>query len=248
MADLLGSGARRSQSTTARPSLEKATATHEQAEAFLRRLFEGRPYLRQLFNKICADGCPSEKFGTLLYSVCLISSFEADPEYFPLGAELLLNSRNISKAQLKTLPKKLRTIADMIDTLNATIFAPANDIKWASFDAQRQNARDYMIRRYESLPGYLRNYSLHLERFSKFTRQSVKRLTLSHVHAVRLIRYVEDRTGSPHYADLSSLLEEGWLVAGRTESSPRFLSVEGLTKLYQRWADTMCGPRRTAGQ
>jgi hypothetical protein len=47
----------------------------EQTEAFLQHLFEGRPYLEGLFRKICADGCPAEKFGTLLYTVSLISSF-----------------------------------------------------------------------------------------------------------------------------------------------------------------------------
>jgi hypothetical protein len=159
-----------------------------------------------------------------------------------------LHSRDISKAQLKALPKKLRTIADMIDKLNSTVFAPANDIKRAPFDAQRQIARDYMIRRYESLPGYLRVYSWHLESFSKLSRQTAKRLTMGHVLAIQAIRYVEDRTGSPHYADLSNLLEQGWLVAGRTEITPRFLSAEGLTKLYRRWADAICGPRRTSRQ
>ncbi|HWY53078.1 MAG TPA: hypothetical protein VNZ03_01365 [Terriglobales bacterium] len=248
MSDLPESGESGSTSTTATPSLVRETHIREQTEAFLQRLFEDRPYLEELFRKICGDQCAAEEFGTLLYTVSLISSFRADPKYSSPGQELLLNSRNISKAQLKALPKKLRNMADMIDKVNATIFAPANDIKLAPFDAARQIARDYMIRRYESLPGFLRVYSCHLERFSKFSRQTVKRLTLGHVLAIQLIRYVEDRTGSPHYADMSNLLEQGWLVAGRTESAPSFLSEEGLTKLYQRWADAICGPRRTSRQ
>jgi hypothetical protein len=229
-------------SNTSAPSLKNASDMREQTERFLQRLFEGRLYLEELFSKICADGCPAGEFGTLLYSVSLISSFRANTEHFPSGTELLLHRRDISKAQLKALPKKLRTMADMIDTLNATIFALSNDIKLAPFDAQRQIAREYMIRRYESLPGYLRVYSWHLERFSKFSRQTVKRLTMGHVLTIHVIRYVEDRTGSPHYADLSNLLEQGRLVAGRTESAPRFLSAEGLTKLYQRWGNAICGP------
>jgi hypothetical protein len=102
----------------------------------------------------------------------------------------------------------MRAMADIIDSLNGTIFAPANDIKLAPYDAQRQTAREYVIRRYETLLGLLCVYSLHLERFSKFGARLVKRLTLGHLDAIRLVRYVEDHTGSPHYGDISNLLEQ----------------------------------------
>jgi hypothetical protein len=134
-------------------------------------------------------------------------------------------------------------MADMIDTLNTTILGPANDIKLAPYDVKRQIARECMIRRYESLPGYLRVYSWHLERFAKFAVQMTKRLTLGHLHSIQLVRYVEDHTGFPHYEDLSGLLEQGWLVVAKTKNAPSFLSTEGLTKLYQRWANKVCGPR-----
>ncbi len=225
--------------TPAGPSREGAARLREGTEAFLKQLFADGHYLELSFGKICADGCSQEEFGTLLYATCLGGS-----PHFPRGWKRLVNSGNISKSQLKALPKKMRAMADTIDSLNATILAPANDIKLAPYDAQRQPAREYMIRRYETLPAVLRIYSWHLERFSKFAKRTAKRLTLIHLHVIGLIRYVENQTGSPHYEDISNLLEQGWRVAGKTETTPRFLSTAGLTKLYQRWAGPVCGPRR----
>jgi hypothetical protein len=243
-ADLLQKTDALAASVTATPSLEKWASVRKETKAFLPRLFANGYCLEESFRNICADGCSAEEFGTLLYGMCLISAYRANSRYFPRGQELLVNSRDISKAQLRALPKKLRTMADMIDKLNATVLAPANDIKLAPYDAQRQIAREYMIRRYETLPGLLRIYSWHVERFLPIARKIAKRLTIGHVHAVEIVRYVEDRTGSPHYEDMSNLLEHGWLIIGKTKIAPRFLNVAGLTKLYQRWADVLFGPRR----
>src|SRR5437879_4133718 len=116
-------------SVTPTPSLEKWAGVRKEAKAFLERLFANGHHLEESFRTICAEGCPAEDFGTFLYGVCLISSFRANPSYFARGRELLVHSGNISKAQLRALPKKLRTMADMIDELNSTPLAPANDIK-----------------------------------------------------------------------------------------------------------------------
>jgi hypothetical protein len=246
MLDALDSGESAPPATPVEPLVAISARLREGKEEFLKRLFASGHYLEESFRKICADGCSAEELGTLLYIMCLISSFRANSRYFPRGQERLVNSGNISKSQLKALPKKMRAMADTISSLNGTILAPANSLKLAPNDAQRQIAREYMIRRYETLPGLLRVYSWHLERFSKFCDQTAKRLTSGHVHAIQLIQYVEDQTGSPHYEDMSNLLEQGWRLAGRTESTPRFLSTEGLTKLYQRWAEAVCGRRRTS--
>jgi hypothetical protein len=253
-ADLLRKTDALAASVAATPSLEKWASVRKETKAFLQRLFASGHYLEESFRNICADGCPAEEFGALLYGMCLISSFRANSRDFPRGQELLVNSRDISKAQLRALPKKLRTMADMIDKLNATSLAPANELRWiyppanelrlAPHDVQRQRNREYMIGRYNTLPGLLRIYSWHVERFLPIARKIAKRLTIGHVHAVEIVRYVEDRTGSPHFEDISGLLENGWLIVGETESAPRFLSVDGLTKLYQRWADALCGPGR----
>jgi len=103
--------------------------------------------------------------------------------------------------------------------------------------------REFMIRQYGVLPQVLRTYSWQLERFPKVARRIAKRLTSDHLHAIYLIRYVENSTGSPHYGAVANLLEQGWLVAGYSKKAPSFLSLEGLTKLYQRWGNVICGPR-----
>jgi hypothetical protein len=134
---------------------------------------------------------------------------------------LLVNSGGISKAQLRALPEKLRTIADLIDKLNATALSPANDIKWAPYARERQIAREHMIRRYQTLPGLLRVYSWHLERFREFARRTAKRLTGGHLMAIELVRHVENRTGSPHYREVSELLEQGWTNRRTSRKSPQ---------------------------
>jgi broad specificity phosphatase PhoE len=92
------------------------------------------------------------------------------------------------------------------------------------------------------LPGMLNVYSSHLKRFTKIARNTVKRLTMAHVSALRVIHYVEYRTGSPRYADMAELLEQGCLIAGKQENVPRFITAEGLAKLYQRWGKAVRPP------
>lgn len=174
---------------------------------------------------------------------CLYSTLRRSPRHPALGEKRLSDLQEISRSRLRTLPKKIRAAADTIDTLNKSIFAPANEIRLAPYNVERKFEREHMIMRYETLPGVLKVYALHLERFLKPAARLVKRLTLGQMDAVRLIRYIEDHTGSPHHEDISNLLEAGWRVAGRTESTPRFLSTEGLSKLYQRWAGAVCKPK-----
>jgi hypothetical protein len=249
----LGKNQRQRNAMSDAPEKEKSAVPADSAarlrkakNAFLERLFAHGYRFEESFSKVCDDGCSREEFGKLLYVVCLTWSFRTDSLHLPRAQKRLVNSGNISKSQLKALPKEMRAIADTIDSLNATSLAPARDIKMAPYDAKRQMVREYMIRQYETLPWLLRVYSSHLENFSKSAIRTVKRLTLAHLLAVKLVRYVEDQTGSPHYVDLSNLLEEGLRVAGGTESTPRFLSTAGLTKLYQRWAESAGGPRRAA--
>jgi hypothetical protein len=233
-------------------SLQNSDLVRRAAKVFLRQMFAGRPYIQESFHKICADGFPTEEFGVLLYSTCSICAYRSGPRHYQTGRKLLANSGDISKAQLKALPKKLRVMADMIDKLNATVFAPAVELKLMASapnmkltpdEARKKAARDYMIRRYETLAGLLRVYSFHVERQQKSARQMGKRLTVGKLHAIGLVRGVENSTGAPHYTEMSALLELGWRLAAGTENAPSFLSVEGLTKLYQRWANSICGPR-----
>jgi len=225
------------------PRVERAGRLRDETEAFLRQVFAQGRHLEEAFRRICDDGCSREEFGMLLYVHCLVSSFRAHPLYFPGDRGRLVNSGNVSRSQLKATPRKIRAMADTIDSINGTILAPANALKLVAYDASRQVPREHLIRMCETLPGLLRFYSWQLERVSKFAARAVKRLTPGHVNALELVRYVDDGTGSPHYDDVSNLFEEGWRVAGRTEEVPPYLSTAGLAKLYQRWATTVCGPR-----
>jgi hypothetical protein len=225
------------QSASASTKSEPPARPCQEMNAFLKLLFGRASHLEESFQRVCDAGCSQEEFGLMLGYQLMVWGVRG---LCPRGQERLADLPNISKRQLKGLPNKIQDMADTIESLNGTIYAPAHDIKLAPYDAEREIAREYLIRQYEILPGVLRVYAVELERFSKLTARLLKRLTLDQVDAVRLVRYVEDHTGSPHYEDVSILLEAVWRMARKTEA--RFLSTDGITKLYQRWAKSVCGP------
>jgi len=212
-------------------------SVRENTDTFLRKLFANGAYLEKCFRKICDSGCPRDEFGQLLWATCMLMSVQNVP---------LFNGGNLTKAQLRGLPKRLRAMADIIKALNATPLAPGNEMNmmpYAPQGSRAQAARDYLVQRYEMLPGMLNVYSYHLERFTKIARKGLKRLTRAQVLVIRVVRHVEDCTGSPRYGELSELLEQGCLIVGRQESAPKFLTAEGLAKLYQRWGKAVCAPK-----
>src|SRR5579859_5117206 len=213
----------------------KASVAQRGTEAFLRKLFANGPHFEETFSKICDSGCPRLEFGQLLWATCLMISFRTTP---------LINAGDLTKAQLKGLPKRIQTLAGIIKRLNASPLAPSNEVLFmpdAPEGTRAKAARDYLVKRYEMLPGMLMVYSYHIERFKKIAQSKVKRLTTSHLHAIRLVHYVEDHTQGPRYAELAELLEQGCLIAGKAESVPKFLTAEGLAKLCQRWGSTVRG-------
>src|SRR5205823_2321203 len=145
-----------------------------------------------------------------LWATCRCISVGATP--------LLSGNGTTSKAQLKKLPTKIQLWADIIDSVNATPLAPAIDIRMAPYDADREAIREYTIRRYENLPGLLRLYALHLEKWLEFWRKTAKRLTIAQVQTIRLLRFVEGHTDGPHYEDMANLLEQGFFIAARKQS------------------------------
>jgi len=81
----------------------------------------------------------------------------------------------------------------------------------------------------------MKMYSFHLERFSEFSRSIFKRRRFMHFETLRLLLYVKESTDRPHYEDLSTLLNAGFLaIKGKEADIPRFFSSEGLAKLSQR--------------
>ncbi len=209
------------------------SAGRDKSELFLRKLCANGPHSAHCFRKLCDLGCPRDRFVQLLWATCVFTSSNYGP---------LLHGGNLTKAQLRALPKKLRDVADMIKTLNATPLGPANESNLAArapHGSTAQISRDYLILRYEMLPGMLYVYAHHMERFTKIARRSAKRLTIGHITVISLLHFVKKYTGSPRYDDLSELLEQGCRMEGNKQTAPTFLSTEGLAKLYQRWGNAV---------
>jgi hypothetical protein len=199
-----------------------------EVSVFLKRLFARGKVYEELFNSICKAGCDAETLGGLLFAVCTIAV--ANREGF-------LDLGDMSAAQLKRLTKDLRSLADLVERVNRTRLNPAIDILVAPPDPDRGPIRKHVASLYDRLPGIMRAYSFHLERFSKFTKALLKRLTFVHFLTLRLLLYIEESTGSPRYENMSDLLTGGFLVAGGAEDAlPKFFSGDALAKLKQRTA------------
>jgi hypothetical protein len=180
---------------------------------------------------LCNAGCQKEDFAGLLFAVCTVAPLQ------PFRTNLI-DLSGVSKAELKRLPKALRSLADLIRRVNETPLAPAHDllphIPTDSKEPRHMKAQ-MVVRFYRMLPGIMFAYGTHLERFAKFNRRMLKRLTSNHLHTMRLLRYVEECTGSPKYEDLANLLTQGFLAAGGPEDSiPKFFTADALAKLHQR--------------
>ena len=196
--------------------------------AFLRGLFARGKVYDELFNSICRAGCDAETLRSLLFGVCTIAVADRGG-FIHLG--------EISTAQLKRLTRDLRLLSDLVERVNRTRLNPKYDILAARASADRDSIRKHVAYLYDKLPFTMRVYSVHLERFSKFSKALLKRLTFLHFETLRLLLYVQERTGSPRYDDMSNLLTAGFVVAGGSESAvPKFFSADALAKLKQRTA------------
>ncbi len=194
--------------------------------AFLKKLFARGKIYEGLFNNICNAGCDPETLGGLLFAICTIAV--ADQGGF-------LDPGDLSMAQLKRLTRDLLSFADLVERVNRTRLNPKLDILAAPPDTSRDPIRMHMVYLYDKLPFIMRVYSFHLGRFSKFSKALLKRLTFGHIETLRLLLYIEERTGRPRYDDMSNLLTTGFLVAGGDEDGiPDFFSADALAKLKQR--------------
>jgi hypothetical protein len=216
-----------------KPPDQGSSAFLNSSRSFLKKLFQSAPHFEQCFREICNSGCPEEEFGPLLYATCLLITFRNVP---------LLDAANLTKAQLRGLPKRLRSIAQTIKLLNATLLAPATEMKImpnAPKGSRAQAARDYLVLRYETLPNMLNVYALHLERFTRISRQMLKRLTTGQLYALRVVHCVKKYTKRPRYEAVAELLTQGCSIVAGPDSVPDFLTAEALTKLYQRWREAL---------
>jgi hypothetical protein len=191
------------------------------------KLFAEEDRCEELFHKVCDAGCEREVLAGLLFAVSTLAVGQhegwAKPETF-------------STTQVKKIATELRWLATSVKQLNNTQLNPKYDLLWAAPDPMRDEVRKIVARFYDMLPGIMMTYSFHLERFLKFRRLSLKRLTLTHANTLELLRYVQEKTGGPRYEDLSNLLNAGFLVAGGSEKKiPKIFSADALSKLKQRW-------------
>jgi hypothetical protein len=193
---------------------------------FLVRLFTMGGYCEELFRKLCREGCSDEELAGLLFAVCTIAVADRSG---------LIDLGKISMPQVRRLAKDLQSLAGLVRRVNETSLNPKLDILAAPTDVSRDPVRKYIARLYDMLPETMMVYSVHLDRFSRFNRALLKRMTITHLNALRLLLYIEERTGSPRYEDISNLLTAGFLAArGADRDIPKLFTAEALAKLKQR--------------
>lgn len=192
---------------------------------FCEKLFLEKRYCKELFRKLCAEGCSEASLADLLFAVCVMADKVPDR---------LIDS-DISSADLKRLVRDLQSTADLVRRVNKTPLHPKKHFLWMSPDPNRDPERQYASRMYDILPGIMRVYALHLERFSMFLSARLKRLTYGQIATLQLLLYVERSTGGPRYEDASNLLTAGFVAAGGTENNiPKYFTADALAKLMQR--------------
>jgi hypothetical protein len=199
----------------------------QHVDRFLGKVFENN-FEKQVFQKLCDAGCSPEYLGGLLFAVNVFALME------PRG---FLDCGDLTNSQLSRLISSLRSLADQVEHVNKTRLCPKIDLLAAPPDARFDPMRKRVVRLYEMLPFIMRLYSRHLERFSKFSRVIMKRLTRTHLQTLRLLLYIEESTGSPRYDDTSNLLTSGFLALRRHDDDiPKFFTADALAKLKQRTA------------
>ena len=195
-------------------------------DLFLKKLFAQGNFYERLFNKITKAGCDRETLAGLLF---FVSMRARQKEFFDPG--------DVTTADLKRLGRDLRSLADLVERVNLSPLNPQLDILAAPPDPNRDAIRKHVGSLYGQLPFAMRAYSLHLERFSKFRKTLLKRLTPVHLETLRLLLFVEENTRRPRYEEISDLLTGGFLAAGGAEDKiPEFFSADALPKLKQRTA------------
>ena len=163
--------------------------TRKRIDGFLRNLFVEGNYCEELRHQLCKDGCSADDLGGLLFAVCTITRGYADG---------LIDLGEPSAKELKELVRDLGSLANLVDRGNRSPLNPKFDLLALPSDLDKNPLRKHVARLYDMLPGLMRAYSFHLQRFAKFRRALLKRLTPAHFETLRLLLYIEESTGSPH--------------------------------------------------
>ncbi len=129
-----------------------------------------------------------------------------------------------SKAELNQYVRKLRDSAAIVNRIAETAWKPQLEILAYPPDPEKEALRDMLIRLYDRLPQVLELYACQVERFWKLQRALMKRRSVLHDKTRHLLLYVEGKTGSPCYEDVSNLLNTGFLAAGVTKTKSQSFS------------------------
>ena len=136
--------------TSPEPAEESPKAnTHKHRDDFLKKLFAEGEYCKELFRKLCKEGCSDEDLASLLFVVCTISVGDRKG---------LIDLGRISMPQVRRLAKDLRSLAELVDRVNKTSLNPKLDLLAAPTDANRDPTTKvgdsplrYASRHYESV-------------------------------------------------------------------------------------------------
>ena len=164
--------------------MERSAKTQKYIVDFQSNLFIEGEHCEELFRKLCNRGCDDEALAALLFAICTIAVADSQG---------VLPRISFSAAQVKQLAIDLRSLSVSVDRINNSPLNPKYDLLWAPPDATRDLGRNYLARRYDTLPGLMMVYSFHLERFFQFTRSQVKRMTSTHFCTLQLLSYTSKR-------------------------------------------------------
>jgi hypothetical protein len=170
-------------------------------------------------------GCSEEELISFLFQASSAASRQPGP-FFDRGG--------FSAIQLERLTTQLTRNASLVEEVNRTWLNPALDQRFAPKDPRRDEARAQMAALYDRLPVVMRVYAAHSRQLVKVRRAVFKRMKYAHYHALKLLHYIENKTGSPRYEVADSLLQAGFAVLDPEAATPEFFSADALTKLYQR--------------
>ena len=199
---------------------------------FLQKLFT-RARAEEQFSRLCESGCAKNDLAILLLAGSVFAVSNGGQLFDPGG---------LSTRQLTRLRKDLLSLAGLVDRINKSSLNPKFDFLWAPLDDSRDALRRTTADLYDMLPGLMQTYCVHLEQFLKFARANLRRMTCGHLCALKLPRYIQEKTGSPHYEYSSNLLIGGFnAVWGDEADPPDFFAAEALAKLNQRTSKLLPG-------
>jgi len=200
--------------------------TQKHVGRFREKLFAREHNCQRLVLELVRMGCSEQELLPLLFAVCSLPA---------IAPPTLLDLHGMSKTEVRLLAKDMQSVATRLSILRDKPLNPKHALLKGSADVRRDLVRKQVASLWDVLPQIIEEYANCLESVWKLRRQRFKRKTLAHVATLRLLQYIEERTGGPQSERVSNLLNAGFFAAGGTEDRlPAFFNEEALAKLNQR--------------